>query len=66
MSSTSASARRKMIPILRTIGAGFFLSSFIRMANVDTGLDPQNVNTLWICRRSRRVLEPSAQRSPIG
>jgi putative ABC transport system permease protein len=31
-----------------TIGAGLFLSSFIRVANVDLGLDPRNVLTMRV------------------
>ena len=37
------------LAVVLTIGAGLFLSSFVRVANVDIGLDPRNVLTmpLW-------------------
>jgi predicted permease len=34
------------LAIVLTIGAGLFLSSFVRVANVDIGLDPRNVLTM--------------------
>ena len=34
--------------VVLTIGAGLFLSSFIRVANVDIGLDPRNVLTMRV------------------
>ena len=34
------------LAVVLTIGAGLFLSSFVRVANVDIGLDPRNVLTM--------------------
>lgn len=34
------------LAVVLTIGAGLFLSSFVRVANVDIGLDPDNVLTM--------------------
>jgi predicted permease len=39
------------LAVLLTIGAGLFLSSFIRVANVDIGLDPRNVLTMAVWPR---------------
>jgi putative ABC transport system permease protein len=36
------------LAVVLTIGAGLFLSSFIRVANVDIGLDPRNVLTMKV------------------
>jgi predicted permease len=36
------------LAVVLTIGAGLFLSSFVRVANVDIGLDPRNVLTMKV------------------
>jgi predicted permease len=36
------------LAVVLTIGAGLFLSSFVRLANVDLGLDPRNVLTMKV------------------
>jgi putative ABC transport system permease protein len=36
------------LAVVLTIGAGLFLSSFLRVANVDIGLDPRNVLTMRV------------------
>jgi len=36
------------LAVVLTIGAGLFLSSFVRVANVDIGLDPRNVLTMEV------------------
>lgn len=36
------------LAVVLTIGAGLFLSSFVRVANVDIGLDPRNVLTMGV------------------
>lgn len=37
--------------VMLTIGTGLFLSSFVRVANVDLGLDPRNVLTMRVWPR---------------
>lgn len=39
------------LAVVLTIGGGLFLSSFIRVANVDIGLDPRNVLTMAVWPR---------------
>ena len=39
------------LAVVLTIGAGLFLSSFVRVANVDIGLDPRNVLTMDVWPR---------------
>ena len=36
------------LAVVLTVGAGLFLSSFVRVANVDIGLDPRNVLTMRV------------------
>ena len=36
------------LAVVLTIGAGLFLSSFVRVANVDLGVDPRNVLTMKV------------------
>jgi putative ABC transport system permease protein len=50
------------LAVVLTIGAGLFLSSFVRVANVDIGLDPRNVLTMkvWPKFSSTRASRESA------
>lgn len=50
------------LAVVLTVGAGLFLSSFVRVANVDIGLDPRNVLTMkvWPKYSSKRASRESA------
>jgi predicted permease len=58
------------LAVVLTIGIGLFLSSFVRVANVDIGLDPRNVLTMpvWpkLDRSSPGWLEPALTRSAMA
>ena len=54
------------LAVVLTVGAGLFLSSFIRVANVDIGLDPSNVLTMKVWPKfsaDRKAREAAATRS---
>jgi predicted permease len=58
------------LAVVLTIAAGLFLSSFIRVANVDLGLDPRNVLTMKVWPRFDRSkpgwAEPVLARSAVA
>ena len=73
--ATSASTRLRSaliisemaLAVVLTIAAGLFLSSFVRVANVDVGLDPRNVLTMQVWPKfdssSPELREPALARS---
>jgi putative ABC transport system permease protein len=53
------------LAVVLTVAAGLFLSSFVRVANVDLGLDPRNVLTMRI-RPKVELSKPESRESAVA